>query len=90
MAGLTVGDDPEWEDIKKDFVNSEVSSRRRIIAIQRLTKEYAVGMDNAEAIADRWGRECRDEALKAREKITIGDALKECSKRKNDKIREEL
>jgi hypothetical protein len=75
MAGLTVGDDPEWEDIKKNFVNSGISSKSRIVAIQRLTKECAVGMDNAEAIADRWDRECRDEILKAREKFTIGDAL---------------
>jgi hypothetical protein len=89
MAGLTVGDDPEWEDIKKDFVDSGLSSKRRIIAIQRLTKECAVGMDNAEVIVDRWGRECRDEALKARERFTIGDALNGHSRRKN-KIREEL
>jgi hypothetical protein len=82
MAGLTVGDDPEWEDIKKVFVNSEFSSKRRIIAIQRLTKECAVGMDDAEAVADRWGRECRDEALKDREKITIGDVLNGRSRNK--------
>jgi hypothetical protein len=75
MAGLTIDDDPEWEDIKKAFVNSEFSSKRRIIAIQRLTKECAVGMDDAEAVADRWDRECRNGALKDREKVTIGDAL---------------
>lgn len=75
MAGLTVGDDPEWGDIKKNFVNNGNFSKRRITAIQRLTKECAVGMDDAEAIADRWGRECRDESLKAREKSTIGDIL---------------
>jgi hypothetical protein len=75
MAGLTVGDDPEWEDIKKNFVNSGISLKSRIVAIQRLTKECAVRMDNAETIADRWSEECRDEILKAREKFTIGDAL---------------
>jgi hypothetical protein len=32
-------------------------------------------MDDAEAVADRWDRECRNEALKDREKITIGDVL---------------
>jgi hypothetical protein len=82
MAGLTAGDDPEWEDIKKNFVNSGISSKNRIIAIQRLTKEYAVGMDDAEVIADRWGKERRDEAMKAREKITIGDVLNERSRRR--------
>jgi hypothetical protein len=76
MADLTVGDDPEWEDIKKDFVNSEVSSKRRITAIQRLTKECAVGMDDAEVIADRWAKEFRDETQKVRDKFTIGDMLK--------------
>jgi hypothetical protein len=76
MPGLTVGDDPEWTDIKKDFVTSGASLKSRLIAIQRLTKECAVGMDNAEAIADRWVKEFRDEARKAREKFTIGDMLK--------------
>jgi hypothetical protein len=76
MAGLTVGDDPEWDDIKKEFVNSGASSRSRIIAIQRLSKECAVGMDNAEVIADRWGSECGEETMKAIEKFTIGDMLK--------------
>jgi hypothetical protein len=82
MAGLTVGDDPEWEDIKRNFVNREVSSKSRISAIQRLTKECAVGMDEAEAIVDRWGRECRDEALKSREKVTIGDVLRNSKRKK--------
>jgi hypothetical protein len=76
MAGLTVGDEAEWEDIKKCFVNNGASSKSRILAIQRLTKEFAVGMDKAEEIADRWVRECRDEARKARERYTIGDAMK--------------
>jgi hypothetical protein len=76
MTYLTVGDNPEWEDIKKDFVNSGASSKSRTISIQRLTKECAVGMDNAEAIADRWGKEYRHEVRKAREKYTIGDALR--------------
>jgi hypothetical protein len=73
MAGLTVGDDLEWEGIKESFVDSEASLKSRIIAIQRLAKECAVGMDDAEAIADRWGREYRDEVLKAREKFTSGN-----------------
>jgi hypothetical protein len=76
MMGLTVGDNLEWEDIKKDFANSGASSKSRTIAIQRLTKECAVGMDNAEEIADRWGREYRDGIRKSRERFTIGDALK--------------
>jgi hypothetical protein len=83
MAGLTVGDNPEWEDIKKTFVNNRDFSKRRILAIQRLTKECAVRMDDAETIADRWGKECRDETLKAREKFTIGDALSERPRHKN-------
>jgi hypothetical protein len=82
MEGLTVGDDPEWKYIKRDFVNSGASSKSRIAAIQRLTKECAVGMDDVEAIADRWGRECRDEDRKAHEKVTIGDVLNERSRRK--------
>jgi hypothetical protein len=77
MAGLTVGDDSEWADIKKSFVNSGVSSRNRLIVIQRLTKEYAVGMDDAEAIADRWIKECWDETRRDCEKFTIGDMSKE-------------
>jgi hypothetical protein len=39
-------------------------------------------MDDAEAIADRWSRECRDEALRAREKSTIGDILNGRSRHK--------
>jgi hypothetical protein len=39
-------------------------------------------MDDAEAIADRWGKECRNEALKAREKVTIGDVLNGRSRHK--------
>jgi hypothetical protein len=76
MAGLTAGDESEWEAIKKAFVNSGASSKSRIIAIQRLTKECAVGMDDAETAADRWGKEYREEARKARGKFTVGDALK--------------
>jgi hypothetical protein len=76
MAGLTVGDESEWEGIKKDFVNSGASSKSRLIAIQWLTKEYAVGMDEAEIVTDRWSRECREEARKASENFTIGDAVK--------------
>jgi hypothetical protein len=82
MAGLTVGDDPEWEGIKRNFVNSGASAKSRIIAIQRLTKECAVGMDDAEAITERWRRECNDAALKDYEEFTIGDVLKESSRRK--------
>jgi hypothetical protein len=82
MVGLIAGDDPEWADIKKNFVISGVSSKSRTIAIQRLTKECAVGMDNAEAIADRWVKECRDESRKSREKFTIGDMLKDRSRLK--------
>jgi hypothetical protein len=32
-------------------------------------------MDDAEVIVDRWSEECRNETLKAREKVTTGDAL---------------
>jgi hypothetical protein len=80
MAGLTVGDDSEWEDIKSNLVNSEASLKSRLIAIQRLAKECAVGMKTAEAIVDRWAKEHRDEIRKTREKFTIGDMLKEGSK----------
>jgi hypothetical protein len=83
MAGLTFGDDPEWADIKKNFVNSGVSLKSRLIAIQRLTKEYAVGMDDAEAVANRWVKECRDEIWSIREKLTIGGMLKERSENKS-------
>jgi hypothetical protein len=81
MAGVTVGDAPEWEYIKKEFINSEASSKGRILAIQRLAKECAVGMDDAETIVDRWGGERRDEALNAREKFAIGDALNDRPRR---------
>jgi hypothetical protein len=80
MAGLTVGDSPEWEDIKKDFINNGASLKIKILSIQRLTKEYAVGMDNAEAVVDRWGREYREEARKTREKFTFGDAVRNRSR----------
>jgi hypothetical protein len=76
MAGLTIGDDVDWVDIKKDFINSGLSLKSKMTVIQRLSKEYAVGMNTAEAIADRWGREYRDEIRNAREKYTVGDAVK--------------
>jgi hypothetical protein len=66
MAYLTVGDNVEWEGIKKNFVNSGASSKSRIIAIQRMAKEYAVGMDDAEVIVDRWRREYQDTTQKDR------------------------
>jgi hypothetical protein len=83
MAGLTVGDESEWEGVKKDFVKSGASAKSRILAIQRLTKEYAVAMDEAEAVANRWRTEYREECRKAGDKFSIGAALKECSGRKN-------
>jgi hypothetical protein len=79
MAGLTAGNESEWESIKKDFVKSGASSKSRILAIQRLAKEYAVDMDEAEKVANRW----REEYRKAGDKFSIGSALKECSGRKN-------
>jgi hypothetical protein len=83
MAGLTVGDDPEWEDIKKEFVSSGDFSKRRITAIQRLTKECAVGMDEAEETVDRWGKECRGEMIQRdREVFTTGDVLNKRLRRK--------
>jgi hypothetical protein len=74
MAGLTVGDNAEWEEIKMDFVNGGASSRSRITAIQRLAKECAVCMEDAEEVADREARERGEEARKVRKKFTIGGA----------------
>jgi hypothetical protein len=76
MLGLIVGDDTEWEFIKKDFVKSGVFSKNRIIAIQRLAKDCAVAMDDAEEIVDRWGKECNEEIWKLRESFTIGDVVR--------------
>jgi hypothetical protein len=76
MAGLTADDNAEREEIKRSFVNSGASRNSRIVAIQRLTKECSIGMDNAEALADHWWREYMDGAQKADEKYTIGDAIK--------------
>jgi hypothetical protein len=73
MRGLTACDDAEWEDIRKSFVNQGDSHGNRIAAIQRLAKECAVSMDDAEEITDRWARECGREAQGDREKFTIGD-----------------
>jgi hypothetical protein len=71
MTELTVNDCLEWESIKEEFFNSGVSLKSRTIAIQRLAKECAVGMDDAGLIVDHW----REEILKPCEKFTIGDAL---------------
>jgi hypothetical protein len=77
MKDLMIYDSPEWEDVKNNFVNSgDFSKTSKISAIQRLTKEYAVGMDDAEAIVDRWVKERRNEIYNAPEKVTIGDILK--------------
>jgi hypothetical protein len=51
----------KWEDIKKDFINSGVSSKSKTIAIRRPAKGYIVGF--VEVIVDRWGRERWDAAL---------------------------
>jgi hypothetical protein len=80
MIGLTVGDDPEWEGIKKNFVNGGALLKSRITAIQRLAKEHAVGMEDAEAIVARWDGECRDESLKSCEKFTISGVFNERSR----------
>ena len=76
MAELTIGNDAEWRFIKRDFVSSGAFFRNRIIAIQRLAKECAVAMDDAEEIVDRWGKECNEEIRKLRESFTIGDVVR--------------
>jgi uncharacterized protein YacL (UPF0231 family) len=76
MVSLTIDDFPEWNDIKRSFVNGGASPKSRILAIQRLTKEYAVWMDDAEVIVDKWRREFQEEARKTREIFTIGDAVR--------------